>query len=173
MHVNFYATLRPLAGGKTIDVDLPAPARALDVLQAATKNKPDLAAEMWESPGALKSHIKVFINGRNRCICRRACTRFCMRTMCSMCFRRSAADEDARHAQVHRRVLGACWHRLYRISFRWRNPARVVACRVRAVRRARYSLGRRGSICFSVGRADQRTLGEMDRRVGCDDSQWR
>jgi len=64
MHVNFYATLRPLAGGKTIDVDLPAPVRALDVLQAATKNKPDLAAEMWEAPGALKSHIKVFINGR-------------------------------------------------------------------------------------------------------------
>ncbi|MBI5649062.1 MAG: MoaD/ThiS family protein [Chloroflexi bacterium] len=64
MHVNFYATLRPLAGGKTIEVSLPTPAPVLRVLQAATQDKPDLAAEMWQAPGALKSHIKVFVNGR-------------------------------------------------------------------------------------------------------------
>jgi molybdopterin synthase sulfur carrier subunit len=64
MHVNFYATLRPLAGGKVIDVSLAAPARVLGVLQAATKDKPALADAMWQSPGILKDHIKVFINGR-------------------------------------------------------------------------------------------------------------
>ena len=64
MHVNFYATLRPLAGGKVIEVNVAAPARVLDVLQAATENKPDLATAMWSSPGILKDHIKVFINGR-------------------------------------------------------------------------------------------------------------
>ncbi len=64
MHVNFYATLRPLAGGKTIEVNVPAPTPVLDVLQTATKNKPDLAEALWDSSGALKDHIKVFINGR-------------------------------------------------------------------------------------------------------------
>jgi molybdopterin converting factor small subunit len=64
MHVNFYATLRQLAGGKTIEVSLPTPTPVLRVLQAATQNKPGLAEEMWQSPDALKSHIKVFMNGR-------------------------------------------------------------------------------------------------------------
>lgn len=64
MRVNFYATLRPLAGGKVIEVDVTTPARVLDVLQSATKTKPELAAAMWESPGVLKDHIKVFVNGR-------------------------------------------------------------------------------------------------------------
>ncbi len=64
MHVNFYATLRPLAGGKVIEVNVSTPVRVLDVLQAATENKPDLATAMLSSPGVLKGHIKVFINGR-------------------------------------------------------------------------------------------------------------
>jgi sulfur-carrier protein len=64
MQVNLYATLRPLAGGKTIQVPLAAPVTALAVLQAAMVNKPELSAEMWESRDVLKSHIKVFINGR-------------------------------------------------------------------------------------------------------------
>ena len=34
------------------------------VLQAATQDKSDLAAAMWDASGALKDHIKVYINGR-------------------------------------------------------------------------------------------------------------
>lgn len=64
MHVNFYATLRPLAGGKTIEVSVNAPTPVREVLQAATQNKSDLAAAMWDASGMLKDHIKVFINGR-------------------------------------------------------------------------------------------------------------
>ncbi len=65
MHVNFYANLRPLAGGKVVEVDIsPLPAPARDVLEAATRNHPELAEALWSSPGVLKEHIKVFINGR-------------------------------------------------------------------------------------------------------------
>jgi molybdopterin converting factor small subunit len=64
MHVNFYATLRPLAGGKTIEVEMRAPMSARALLQAALKNKPELDAEIWQAPGVLKGHIKVFVNGR-------------------------------------------------------------------------------------------------------------
>lgn len=64
MRVNFYATLRPLAGAKVIEVEITPPVRVLDVLESATKSKPDLAAAMWQSPGILKGHIKIFLNGR-------------------------------------------------------------------------------------------------------------
>ena len=64
MRVNFYATLRAPAGGKTIHVDLPGPTPARAVLEAVTSQKPELAAEIWQAPGALMDHIHVFINGR-------------------------------------------------------------------------------------------------------------
>ena len=64
MHVNFYANLRPLAGGKTIEVPVSMPTPAVEVLTSATKSKPDLVSEMWQAPGILRDHIKVFINGR-------------------------------------------------------------------------------------------------------------
>jgi MoaD family protein len=64
MHVNFYATLRQLAGGKTIEVEMRAPMSARAILQAALKNKPELDAEIWHAPGVLKDHIRVFVNGR-------------------------------------------------------------------------------------------------------------
>ncbi|MBI5302023.1 MAG: MoaD/ThiS family protein [Chloroflexi bacterium] len=65
MRVNFYATLRPLAGGKTISVALPTALPTLAVLRTASENHPALAAEMWDANGILREHIKVFINGRH------------------------------------------------------------------------------------------------------------
>jgi molybdopterin synthase sulfur carrier subunit len=64
MHVNFYATLRPLAGGKTIEIPVSTPTPAVTVLESATNQKIELATEMWQSRGVLRDHIKVFINGR-------------------------------------------------------------------------------------------------------------
>ncbi len=64
MQVNFYATLRTMAGGKSVQVALPEPSTALSVLQAATRDKPDLSAEIWGESGSIKNHIHVFVNGR-------------------------------------------------------------------------------------------------------------
>ena len=64
MRVNFYATLRAIAGGKTVDVDLPASTAARVVLETVTSTRTELAAEIWLAPGQLREHIRVFINGR-------------------------------------------------------------------------------------------------------------
>ena len=64
MHVNFYATLRPIVGGKTIDVPLTQPQTARAILEMVTDLRTELAKEIWRAPGELNEHIKVFINGR-------------------------------------------------------------------------------------------------------------
>jgi sulfur-carrier protein len=64
MHVNFYADLRPLAGGKTVTVDLALPTTARAVLEAITSTRPSLAEKIWAAPGELHQHIHVFVNGR-------------------------------------------------------------------------------------------------------------
>lgn len=64
MHVNFYATLRPIVGGKTVDVPLTAPQSARAILEMVTDKRNELAQEIWHAPGELNEHIKVFINGR-------------------------------------------------------------------------------------------------------------
>jgi molybdopterin synthase sulfur carrier subunit len=64
VRVNFYADLRPLASGKTVEVKTSAPMTARQVLEAVTNPRPTLAEKIWQAPGALYDHIHVFINGR-------------------------------------------------------------------------------------------------------------
>jgi len=64
MHVNFYADLRPLAGGKTVMVDMAVSTTARAVLEAVTSTRPRLAEKIWVAPGELYQHIHVFVNGR-------------------------------------------------------------------------------------------------------------
>ncbi len=65
MRVNFYATLRQIVGGKTVEVPPPAPsATVLAALECVTRDRPELASELWRAPGMLKEHIHVFVNGR-------------------------------------------------------------------------------------------------------------
>jgi molybdopterin synthase sulfur carrier subunit len=64
MRVNFYADLRPLAGGKTVTVDLNTPMTARQALESITHTRPALAEKIWQSTGVLFEHIHVFINGR-------------------------------------------------------------------------------------------------------------
>ncbi len=64
MRINFYATLRPLAGGKSVDVTVAAPRTVCAALTAVTQLKPELADEIWQAPGKIKDHIHVFVNGR-------------------------------------------------------------------------------------------------------------
>lgn len=64
MRVNFYATLRQLAGGKTVEVAVTGALTARRALKEATRANSELDAEVWHPSGDLKEHIKVFINGR-------------------------------------------------------------------------------------------------------------
>lgn len=64
MQVNFYATLRAAAGVKSVDVPCDTPSTVRTILQIVTNDKPNLATEIWESPGKLNDYIHVFVNGR-------------------------------------------------------------------------------------------------------------
>lgn len=64
MRVNFYADLRPLAGGKTVELNLKSPLTAREALESVTNSHPALANKIWQAPGALYEHIHLFINGR-------------------------------------------------------------------------------------------------------------
>ena len=64
MHVNFYADLRPLAGGKTVQVNLATPLTARQALETITNARPALAEKIWQTPGTIYEHIHIFIDGR-------------------------------------------------------------------------------------------------------------
>ncbi len=65
MRINFYATLRQLVGGKTVEAH-PSGANntVLAALESVTDSRQELAGEIWRAPGMLKEHIHVFVNGR-------------------------------------------------------------------------------------------------------------
>lgn len=64
MEVRFYATLRPLAGGKTAEFDLPAGCTAKELLEAVSDRFPEIGKLLWTGTGELGDYIKVFVNGR-------------------------------------------------------------------------------------------------------------
>ncbi len=64
MRINFYADLRPLVGGKTVDVNINTPLTARQALESITRTRPELAEKIWSVSGELYDHIHVFINGR-------------------------------------------------------------------------------------------------------------
>jgi len=61
---NFYATLRPIVGGKTVEFDLPAGADVEALLRAAGDRFPQLVELTWNEDGTLRDFLKVFVNGR-------------------------------------------------------------------------------------------------------------
>lgn len=65
MKINFYATLRNVVGGKTVEVDLPAQVTVQQMLTAILDRYPGLRREMFDSDGALYRHVHIFINGRD------------------------------------------------------------------------------------------------------------
>ncbi len=64
MRINFYADLRPLAGGKTIEVNITPPMTARQTLESVTCTRPALAERIWQAPGVVFDHVHVFIDGR-------------------------------------------------------------------------------------------------------------
>ncbi len=64
MKINFYATLRPVVGGKT--VELPATGMTVQgMIEALLARYPDLRPQLCDANGALYPHIHIFINGRD------------------------------------------------------------------------------------------------------------
>ncbi len=65
MKVNFYATLRPITGQKTVEFDLPKGATVLDLVEAITVRFPPLRRELLNEQGQLWPYVHVFVNGRD------------------------------------------------------------------------------------------------------------
>ncbi len=65
MKVNFYATLRPLAGSKTIEFDLEEGVTAQQLLDAVVLRFPAMRAELVDEHGQLYRHVHLFVNGRD------------------------------------------------------------------------------------------------------------
>jgi molybdopterin synthase sulfur carrier subunit len=65
MRVHFYATLRAVVGRKTVDVDLPSGARAIDLCRAIAERWPDLAERVIDERGEISRQVHVLVDGRN------------------------------------------------------------------------------------------------------------
>ncbi len=65
LKVNFFATLRYITGGKTVEIDLDHGCTAKDVLNAIIVQYPALKKELINEDGRLLGHVHFFINGRD------------------------------------------------------------------------------------------------------------
>lgn len=64
MKANFYATLRPIVGGKTVEFELDGEATVSSLLSAAIERFPDLHDLAWAPDGTLRDFLKIFVDGR-------------------------------------------------------------------------------------------------------------
>ena len=67
MKVNFYATYRPIVGGKTIDFDVDHGITVQQLVEAIVARFPAMRREMLDEKGELYSHVHIFVNGRDAC----------------------------------------------------------------------------------------------------------
>lgn len=65
MKVNFYATLRPIVGKKTVNFDLPANVTVEQLVEIVVNRYPPLRKELLDEEGKLFPHVHVFVNGRD------------------------------------------------------------------------------------------------------------
>ena len=65
MKVNFYATLRPIVGGKTVEVDVPEGITVKELVDGLVMRYPALRPELLDEAGNLHGHVHVFVNGRD------------------------------------------------------------------------------------------------------------
>jgi molybdopterin synthase sulfur carrier subunit len=65
MQVNFYATLRQIVGGKTVELPLPAGSTAQDLIDALIARFPALRDQLLDEHGQLYQHVHLFVNGRD------------------------------------------------------------------------------------------------------------
>ena len=65
MQVNFYATLRQIVGGKTVEFPLPEGATVGQLVDLVIATFPALRHELLDENGQLYGHVHVFVNGRD------------------------------------------------------------------------------------------------------------
>jgi len=65
MEIRLYATLRQIAGSKTVEVETRAGQTVGDVLRALTARHPRLVPSIWRADGALAGHVAVVLDGRD------------------------------------------------------------------------------------------------------------
>ena len=65
MKVNFYATYRPIVGGKTVEFDLDQGITLRQLVQAIITRFPAMQHEMLDDNRNLYSHVHIFVNGRD------------------------------------------------------------------------------------------------------------
>lgn len=65
MKINFFATLRDIAGGKTVELDLEHGVTAQEILDAIIVKFPRMEKELLNENGEMYGHVHFFINGRD------------------------------------------------------------------------------------------------------------
>ena len=65
MKVNFFATLRDIAGGKTVEFDVDHGITAKDLLDTIIEKFPPMKKELLNQDGRMYGHVHFFINGRD------------------------------------------------------------------------------------------------------------
>jgi molybdopterin synthase sulfur carrier subunit len=63
--VKVYATLRPIVGGRLVDLDLPDGTRVRELVAHMVESWPDLAPMMLDEEGELSRRVHVFVDGRS------------------------------------------------------------------------------------------------------------
>jgi molybdopterin synthase sulfur carrier subunit len=65
MKVNFFATLRDIAGGKTVEFDVDHGITAQELLDTIIVRFPLMKKELLNENGEMYGHVHFFINGRD------------------------------------------------------------------------------------------------------------
>ena len=65
MKVNFFATLRYIAGKKTVEIQMNPGATAGNVLDAIVTEFPLMKKELLNEEGRMHGHVHFFVNGRD------------------------------------------------------------------------------------------------------------
>lgn len=65
MQIHFYATLRPIVGGRTVELDIAEGATVRQVLAAMITQWPPLREQLVDEHGELYRHVHIFVNGRD------------------------------------------------------------------------------------------------------------
>ena len=65
MKVNFFATLRDIAGGKTVEFDVEHGVTAQELLDKIIERFPIMKKELLNEGGKMYGHVHFFINGRD------------------------------------------------------------------------------------------------------------